>query len=190
MKYLQEEETLVERSLSTAEERLRKEQEWDRIRLEKESSVNSELTAQLQQREEQLIDMLKKMENDNKQQEAEIARLRQEVDKYEKKEENDNSIANVLASQPDREQEQIQIRINEKAKKRADMYLEVERLRQLRKQQELDQEKRAKEQQEEMERVNRLRIQEEEEIKRKRIEFEEEEAKRRVLRYFSIIDIA
>ena len=68
LKYLEEEEKLVERSLTMAQERLDQEKEWDRVRMEKESSIHNEIRAHLQEREEELIKCLKKMETDNKEQ--------------------------------------------------------------------------------------------------------------------------
>lgn len=68
VKYLQDEENLIEKHLAITVERLKQEREWDRIRMERESSANSEIANHLQEREEQMIEMLKKMEIENKQQ--------------------------------------------------------------------------------------------------------------------------
>lgn len=183
VKYLQAEEELVERS----KDRLNKEQEWDRIRSQKESSLNSELTAQLQEREEQLINVLRQMENDNKQQEAEIARLRLEVDRYEKREEDSKS--NSIEEAVSRTEEQfIQTRIQESEQKRQAMYKEVERLRLLRKQQQtqraqeqqlIEKERQFKEQQE-LERIKAAQLKEAEAQQRKMKS--EEEARQRNLK--------
>ncbi len=183
VKYLKAEEELVERS----KDRLNKEQEWDLIRLQKESSLNSELTAQLQEREEQLITVLRKMENDNKQQEAEIARLRQEVDRYEKREEDSksNSIEEIVSRS---EEQSIQTRIQENEQKRLEMYKEVERLRHLRKQQQaqrvqeqqlIEKERQFKEQQD-LERIKAAKLKEAEAQQRKMKS--EEEARQRNLK--------
>lgn len=180
MKYLQDEERLIERSLETARERLLQEQEWDRIRMEKEASVNSELTSQLQLREEQLIEILKRMENDKKQQEAEMARLRHELEKYEKREAASNS-PNESAI-PDVEEKIIQERIQEKEDKKTSMYKEVERLRQLRKKQqterahqEAEEARKVKEQEElEMKRAAEVLRVKEEEARVKKLKAEEE----------------
>jgi hypothetical protein len=66
VKYLQDEETLVEKHLAMTVNRLEKEKEWDRIRSEREASANNEITNQLQEREKQMLEMFNKMENDNK----------------------------------------------------------------------------------------------------------------------------
>ena len=66
--YRKAEEDLVEKYIATTQKRLQQENEWEMLRIKKESSVNSEMTAQLQEKEEQLIDMLRKMEAENKQQ--------------------------------------------------------------------------------------------------------------------------
>lgn len=68
MKYLQDEENMVEESLALAQEQLDKEKEWERLRLEREESASSEITAQLLQREEHMIEALKKLESVKKQQ--------------------------------------------------------------------------------------------------------------------------
>lgn len=68
VKYLQDEEKLVERHLAITVERLEKEKEWEMIRGQKEASANSEIANHLQEREEQMLEMLRKMENENKQQ--------------------------------------------------------------------------------------------------------------------------
>lgn len=66
--YRKAEEDLVEKYIATTQKRLQQENEWEMLRMQKESSLNSEMTAQLQKKEEQLIDMLRKMEAENKQQ--------------------------------------------------------------------------------------------------------------------------
>lgn len=66
MKYLEKEEKLVERSLEMAQERLGEEEKWNQIRMEKESAINNEIRAHLQEREEEFIKRLKEMETDNK----------------------------------------------------------------------------------------------------------------------------
>ena len=68
VKYLEDEETLVEKHLAMTVNQLEKEKEWDRIRSEREASANNEITNQLQEREKQMLEMFNKMENDNKQQ--------------------------------------------------------------------------------------------------------------------------
>jgi hypothetical protein len=68
VKYLQDEETLVEKHLAMTVNQLEKEKEWDKIRSEREASANNEITNQLQEREKQMLEMFNKMENDNKQQ--------------------------------------------------------------------------------------------------------------------------
>lgn len=68
LKYLQDEEKMVEKHLAMTVERLKQEKEWDMIRMEKEASANSEIANQLQEREEKMIEILKKMETENKQQ--------------------------------------------------------------------------------------------------------------------------
>lgn len=68
VKYLQDEEKLVEKHLAITEDRLEKEKEWDRIRREKEASANDEIANHLQEREKEMVELFKKMENDNKQQ--------------------------------------------------------------------------------------------------------------------------
>ncbi len=68
VKYLQDEETLVEKHLAMTENQLEKEKEWDRVRSEREASANNEITYQLQERENQMLEMFNKMENDNKEQ--------------------------------------------------------------------------------------------------------------------------
>ena len=68
MKYLEEEEKLVERSLKMAQERLDQEKEWNEVRVQKESSIDNEIRAHLQKREEELIKRIKEMEADNKRQ--------------------------------------------------------------------------------------------------------------------------
>lgn len=67
VKYLQDEGDMVEKHLAMSVERLKKEKEWDRIRSEKEASANSEIVNHLQEREETMIEVLKKMENDRQQ---------------------------------------------------------------------------------------------------------------------------
>lgn len=66
VKYLQDEEKLVEKHLAITVERLEKEREWETIRGQKEATANSEIAKQLQEREEQMLEMLRKMENENK----------------------------------------------------------------------------------------------------------------------------
>lgn len=66
--YRKAEEDLVEKYIATTKKRLQQENEWEMLRIKKESSLNSEMTAQLQEKEEQLIEMLRKMEAENKQQ--------------------------------------------------------------------------------------------------------------------------
>ena len=66
IKHLQDEETLVEKHLAMTENRLIKEKEWDKIRIEREASANNEITNQLQEREKQMLEMFNKMENENK----------------------------------------------------------------------------------------------------------------------------
>ncbi len=68
LKYLQDEEKMVEKHLAMTVERLKQEEEWDMIRKEKEASAHSEIANQLQEREEKMIEILKKMESDNKKQ--------------------------------------------------------------------------------------------------------------------------
>lgn len=68
MKYLQDEENMMEKSLVLAQEQLDKEKEWERIRMEREVSANSEINAQLLHREEQMIEAFKKLELEKKQQ--------------------------------------------------------------------------------------------------------------------------
>lgn len=68
MKYLQDEESMMEKSLALAQQQLEKEREWERIRLEREVSANSEITTQLLQREEQMIEAFKKLESEKKEQ--------------------------------------------------------------------------------------------------------------------------
>ena len=68
MKYLEEEEKLVELSLKMTQDRLHQEKEWNQVRIQKESAIDNEMKAHLQQREEELIHLLKKMETDNKEQ--------------------------------------------------------------------------------------------------------------------------
>ena len=67
VKYLQDQEKMVEKHLAMTVERLKQEKEWDRIRSEKEASANSEIVNHLQEREETMIEVLKKMENDRQQ---------------------------------------------------------------------------------------------------------------------------
>lgn len=68
VKYLEDEEKLIEKHLAMTAVRLEKEEEWETIRKEKEASANNEIATQLQEREKEMVELLKKMENDNKQQ--------------------------------------------------------------------------------------------------------------------------
>lgn len=76
VKHLRDEEKLVEKQLAITVERLEKEKEWDLIRSQKEASVNSEIANQLQEREEQMLEMLRRMESENKQQVFENQQVR------------------------------------------------------------------------------------------------------------------
>jgi len=136
LKYLEEEEKLVERSLTMAQERLDQEKEWDRVRMEKESSIHNEIRAHLQEREEELIKCLKKMETDNKEQELEIGRLRKQVGDYKRRNQDIDQ-----KTKKEGEEESIENRIRDKEKARSAMYQEVEKLRQLRKHKESENER-------------------------------------------------
>lgn len=172
--YRKAEEDLVEKYIATTQKRLQQENEWEMLRIKKESSVNSEMTAQLQEKEEQLIDMLRKMEAENKQQELEITRLRKEVDEFQKR----NESAGDQMHQGE-EETSIEERIKSKEAERVVMYQEVERIRNLRKEAEraaqaekeakLRREQEADERRKDEER-KRLEFQREEEAKRKKEE--------------------
>jgi len=150
MKYLEEEEKLVELSLKMTQDRLHQEKEWNQVRIQKESAIDNEMKAHLQQREEELIHLLKKMETDNKEQELEINRLRKEVGDYKRR---DETLDQKWKTES--EEEFIANRIRDKEKERSVMYEEVEKLRQLRKQ---------------MEEAQRVELAKEEEILKKRDE--------------------
>ena len=68
IKFRQTEEALVENYIATTQKRLQQETEWEMLRLQKESTMSSEITAHLQEKEEQLIEILRKMEAENKEQ--------------------------------------------------------------------------------------------------------------------------
>ncbi|XP_057371532.1 ubiquitin carboxyl-terminal hydrolase 8-like [Daphnia carinata] len=183
VKYLQDEEKLVEKHLAITADRLAKEEEWDRIRREKEASANDEIANHLQEREIEMVELLKKMENDNKQQELEIARLRKEVEtiRYYADTSNDKT-------KPDTEETNIQARINDKEVKQAAMNREVERLRKLRKNAEKAREKEREEQEKEeeykrgMQRLKDEQSRRNEEMKKKReVENKHEEETRKRL---------
>lgn len=197
VKYLQDEETLVEKHLAMTVNQLEKEKEWDKIRSEREASANNEITNQLQEREKQMLEMFNKMENDNKQQvlfiyslskkfirsfvyfsqELEIARLRKQVETIRTAMEN--------KTKPDAEENQIQARINEKEVKQAAMNREVERLRELRKDKEKarEKEKEEREKDEELKRnMQRLKddqARKNEDLKKKREEENKREEEKR-----------
>lgn len=183
VKYLQDEEKLVEKHLAITEDRLEKEKEWDRIRREKEASANDEIANHLQEREKEMVELFKKMENDNKQQELEIARLRKEVETIRRDADTSND-----KTKPDAEETNIQARITDKEVKQAAMNREVERLRELRKKSEKTREKERDEQEKEeeykrgMQRLKDEQTRKNEEMKKKRDEEnkQEEETRKRL----------
>jgi hypothetical protein len=58
----------MEKSLQMAKKALEQENEWDKLRSMKENEANIEMKNTLQQREEELIQRLKKFENDYREQ--------------------------------------------------------------------------------------------------------------------------
>lgn len=116
--------------------------------------------------------------------EREIARLRKEVENYQ-----DRVDASDGKPSPDEEEERIQARISDKENKRAAMYQEVEKLRELRKKAEREREEERKriEMEEEQKKAEMKRLKEEQarikEEEQKRITAEElrkeEEEKRK-----------
>ena len=66
--YLKAEEEAMEKSLQMAKKALEQENEWDKLRSMKEIEANIEMKNTLQQREEELIQRLKKFENDYREQ--------------------------------------------------------------------------------------------------------------------------